>query len=86
MEKNIPCWEAIQMNISIDNYEYSLEYSEMEQISKWISNTSRNEDWIFKRIFKNWMNIHKNIYLNIQRDLKNHEYLFEYLFKYLTPF
>ena len=26
-----------------------LEYSEMEKISKWISNTSRNEDWIFKK-------------------------------------
>ena len=63
-----------------------LEYSEMEQISKWISNTSRNEDWIFKKIFKIWMNIHLNIYLNIQRRLKCREYLFEYLFEYSLPF
>ena len=49
METNIPGWGAIQMNISKVNYEYSLEYSEMVWISKWISNTSRNEDWIFKQ-------------------------------------
>ena len=50
-----------------------LEYSEMEQISKWISNTLRNEGWIFKRMFKFWM-----IFFNIQRDLKCREYSFKY--------
>ena len=47
MEKNIPCWQfkwifqKITMNIQ-------KEYSEMEQIFQWISNSSRNEDSIFK--------------------------------------
>ena len=63
-----------------------LEYSEMEWISKWISNTSRNEDWIFKRIIKIWMNIQLNIYLNIQRHLKWREYSFKYSFEYSLPF
>ena len=54
-----------------------LEYSEMEWISKWISNTSRNEGWIFKRIIKIWMNIQLNIYLNIQRHLK-----WQWIFKF----
>ena len=84
-EYSILCWGAIQMNISKVNYEYSLKYSEMEWISKWISNTSRNEDWIFKRIIKIWMNIQLNIYLNIQRHLKWREYSFKYSFEYSLP-
>ena len=63
-----------------------LKYSEMEWIPKWISNTSRNEDWIFKRIFNIWMNIQLYIYLNIQSHLKWHEYLFKYSFQYSLPF
>ena len=63
-----------------------LEYSEMEWISKWISNTSRNEDWIFKRIIKIWMNIQLNTYLNNQRHFKYREYLLEYSFEYSLPF
>ena len=66
------------MNILKDIHEYSF-----RMLKNWIniqiiSKISRNEDWIFKRIFKVRMNMHMNIYLNIQRDLKYHEYLFEY--------
>ena len=74
------------MNISKVNYEYSFKIFRNGMNIQMNIQTSRNEDWIFKRIIKIWMNIQLNIYLNIQRHLKWREYSFKYSFEYSLPF
>ena len=80
MEKNIPCWGAIQMNISKVNYEYSFRIfrngmnirMNIQYINKWGLNILKN--------IQNLNEYHFNIYLNIQRHLKWREYLFNFFF------